>query len=103
MKPSLETVFRENLKFYRRKSRLSQEKLSTLLDKNINYINMIEGGKSIPPISVIEQIAEILRVEPHCFLQPRESTNQFDKLQFAQDASALIAAQSKEIILKLLK
>ena len=82
MKPSLETVFRDNLKFYRRRAKLSQEKLSSLLDKNINYINMIEGGKSIPPLSVIEQIAEILQVEPHCFLEPREEAVSFDRLRF---------------------
>lgn len=103
MKPSLETVFRDNLKFYRRRAKLSQEKLSSLLDKNINYINMIEGGKSIPPLSVIEQIAEILQVEPHCFLEPREEAVSFDRLRFAEEASALIAQQSREVLLELLR
>ena len=103
MKPSLETVFRDNLRFYRRRAKLSQERLSTLLDKNINYINMIEGGKSIPPLSVIEQISELLHVEPHCFLEMREPIETFNKLQVAEEASALIAAQSKEILLRLLK
>ena len=102
MKPSLETVFRDNLKFYRRRAKLSQEKLSSLLDKNINYINMIEGGKSIPPLSVIEQIAEILQVEPHCFLDPREGVQPFDRLQFVEAASTQIAQQSREILLNLL-
>lgn len=102
MKPSLETVFRDNLKFYRRRAKFSQEKLSSLLDKNINYINMIEGGKSIPPLSVIEQIAEILHVPPHCFLEPREESEAFDKLQFAETASTLIAERSREILLGLL-
>lgn len=102
MKPSLEAVFRDNLKFYRRRAKLSQERLSALLDKNINYINMIEGGKSVPPLSMIERIAEILQVEPHCFLEPREETGSFDRLQFAEEASALIAERSREILLELL-
>ena len=58
----LETVFRDNLRFYRQKSKLSQEKLSALLDKNINYINMIESGKSLPPITMIEEISKILNL-----------------------------------------
>lgn len=103
MKPSLETVFRDNLRFYRLRAKLSQERLSALLDKNINYINMIEGGKSIPPLSVIEQISQLLHVEPHCFLEVREPAEAFNKLQFAEEASALIAAQSKEILLQLLE
>lgn len=103
MKPSLETVFRDNLKFYRRRAKLSQEKLSSLLDKNINYINMIEGGKSIPPLSVIEQISELLQVEPHCFLEPREEAGSFDRLRFAEEASALIAQRSREVLLGLLR
>lgn len=103
MKASLETVFRDNLKFYRRRAKLSQERLSVLLDKNINYINMIESGKSIPPLSMIEQISEILQVAPHCFLESREISAPFDKLQFAENASILIAEKSREILLDLLK
>ncbi len=103
MKASLETVFRDNLKFYRRRAKLSQERLSVLLDKNINYINMIESGKSIPPLSMIEQISEILQVAPHCFLEPREILVPFDKLQFAENASILIAEKSREILLDLMK
>ena len=102
MKQSLETIFRDNLRLYRHRAKLSQEKLSSLLDKNINYINMIEGGKSIPPLSVIEQIAEILNVKPHCFLEPLEKGAAFDKAQFIEAASAQIAEQSKVILAGLL-
>lgn len=77
--------------------------MSALLDKNINYINMIEGGKSIPPLSVIEQIAEILHVQPHCFLESLESDEAFDKAQFIETASAQIAEQSKKILKALLE
>ena len=103
MKQSLEMVIRDNLRFYRIRSKLSQEKLSALLDKNINYINMIEGGKSIPPLSVIEQIADILHVEPHCLLIPSEAGKAFDAVKFAEEASARIAEKSREIMLVLLK
>ena len=60
-------------------------------------------SKSIPPLSVIEQIAEILQVEPHCFLEPREEAVSFDRLRFAEEASALIAQRSREVLLNLLR
>lgn len=103
MKQPLETIFRENLRFYRQRKKISQEKLSALLDKNINYINMIEGGKSVPPLSVIEQIAAILEVEPHCLLEPHEKRSAFDKALFAQKAAELISDSARTILSGLLE
>lgn len=103
MEKSLETTFRENLRFYRRRAELSQEKLSLLLDKNINYINLIEGGKSIPPLSVIEQIAKILEIEPHQLLIPQKDDSGFDKKNFIDQVVAQISENSREILKSLLK
>ena len=95
----------ETVRFYRQKAKLSQEKLSSLLDKNINYINMIEGGKSLPPITMIEQIAEILHVEPKCFLEPLEKNEEayFDKEAFIAQAKEQIAKSAEEILQNLLQ
>lgn len=38
--------------------------MSALVDKNINYINIIESGKSMPPISMIQKIANAIGVKP---------------------------------------
>ncbi len=105
METPLETVFRENLRFYRQKAKLSQEKLSILLDKNINYINMIESGKSLPPISMIEEIANSLNVEPKCFLESLESNKQnyFDKEVFIQKAGIEISKSTVEILRNLMR
>ena len=102
MKKPLETVFRDNLRFYRNRANMSQEKLSGLLDKNTNYINTIEGGKSLPPLSMVEQIADILGVEPYSLLVPHESAEAFDREKFARECSEQIAAQSHQILLRLL-
>lgn len=101
----LETVFRENLRFYRQKAKLSQEKLSALLDKNINYITIIESGKSLPPITMIEQIAEILRVEPKCFLEPLEKNekNFINKEELIETAKKEIANSTEEILRNLMR
>lgn len=101
----LETVFRDNLRFYRQKSNLSQEKLSALLDKNINYINMIESGKSLPPITMIGEIAKVLNIEPKCFLEPLEKNKEeyFNKEEFITTAKSEIAKFTEEILRKLVK
>ena len=84
-------------------SKLSQEKLSSLLDKNINYINMIESGKRVPPLSMIEQISSILETEPHYFLEPIEENSAFDKNSFIENASLQIAEKAKSILADLLE
>lgn len=99
---SLEEIFRTNLKFYRQRAKLSQEKLSAKLDKNINYINMIEGKRSIPPLSMIEQIASVLEIPSYYLLKPLNKEITFDKNKIIEDASNLIAEQTKEILKTLL-
>lgn len=103
MNHSLEEIFRTNLRFYRQRAKLSQEKLSTRLDKNINYINMIEGKKSIPPLSMIEQIASVLEIPSYYLLKPLDEEQIFDKDKIINDASRLISEQTEEILRKLLK
>ena len=103
MKRSLEDVFRENLKFYRQKAKISQEKLSDMLDKNINYITTIECGKSVPPLSVIDKIADILGVEAHYLLEPLQNEPAFTKYEFAEKVAARIQENSKAILLEMMK
>lgn len=64
-KLSLQEIFLNNLKYYRKQSGLSQEALSERLNKGINYINRIESHASFPTIQVIEEIAEILNVKAY--------------------------------------
>ena len=103
MNDSLEEIFRTNLRFYRQRAKLSQERLSAKLGKNINYINMIEGKKSIPPLSMIEQITSVLDIPSYYLLKPLNEEKTLDKSKVIEDASKLIAEQSKEILKNLLK
>lgn len=84
MNDSLEEIFRTNLRFYRQRAKLSQERLSAKLDKNINYINMIEGKKSIPPLSMIEQIASVLDIPSYYLLKPLNEEKTLDKRSLHQ-------------------
>ena len=60
---SLQEIFLNNLKFYRKNAGLSQEALSEKLNKGVNYINRIESRASFPTIQVIEEIADILEIK----------------------------------------
>ena len=104
MKKSLDTIFCENIKLYRNRAKLSQEKLSFLIDKNINYINLIESGKSLPPIPMIQKIAEALDIEPYKLFIPSEETViiEFDKEKFTKDAAKAISEQAQKILLSFL-
>lgn len=64
-KLSLQEIFLNNLKYYRKKRGLSQESLSEKLNKGVNYINRIESRASFPTIQVIEEIADILGIKPY--------------------------------------
>lgn len=102
MDNSLEEIFRTNLRFYRQRAKLSQEKLSAKLDKNINYIYMIEGKKSIPPLPMIEQIASVLEIPSYYLLKPLNEEHVLDRNKIIDDASKLIAEQTREILKNLL-
>ncbi|MBQ8012981.1 MAG: helix-turn-helix transcriptional regulator [Treponema sp.] len=60
----LRDAFIRNLKYYRKQKGLRQLDLALEIEKNTNYINSIENSKYFPSPETIEQIAEILGVEP---------------------------------------
>lgn len=64
---------------------------------------MIESGKRVPPLSMIEQISSILETEPHYFLEPIEENSAFDKNSFIENASLQIAEKAKSILADLLE
>ena len=60
----LKEVFINNLKFYRKEKRMTQNELTLAIDKSYNYINSVEQGKMMPSFDVIEQICEVLQIKP---------------------------------------
>lgn len=59
---SIRMVFVNNLKFYRKKAGLSQEKLSYAVGKSIAYINQIENKDTWPQPEMVDKIASVLGV-----------------------------------------
>lgn len=71
---TLQEVFINNLKYFRKQKKMTQNDLTLALDKGYNYINGIEQGKSFPQIDVIEQIAEILEISPAALFDENSCT-----------------------------
>jgi transcriptional regulator with XRE-family HTH domain len=57
--------FIENLRFWRKKRGLSQQKLSEMVNVSPNYLNAVENGKNFPSPEVIQQISDILELMPY--------------------------------------
>lgn len=65
----LRMIFKNNVKFYRKKLKLSQEKLAELSDLSTNYIGDIERTNRKVTIDTIEKVASGLGVDPSVLLK----------------------------------
>ena len=90
---SLQDIFLNNLKFYRKKNGLSQEALSEKLNKGVNYINRIESHASFPTIQVIEEIAAILHIKASKLFEEESSPQNIissDREKFVSDVTEIL-------------
>lgn len=62
MREPLRDIFIRNLKFYRKRQGLSQEKLSYAIEMSMNYVNQLENKNSFPPPEIIDKIAVALNI-----------------------------------------
>jgi transcriptional regulator with XRE-family HTH domain len=58
----MKAVFGENLKFYRKEKRLSQEELSAKLDISVKHLSAIERGLNFVSADLLEQLALSLEI-----------------------------------------
>ena len=65
---TLRQIFRGNIKFYRKKLKLSQEKLAELSNLSTNYIGDIERTNRKITIDTIEKITNGLGIDPALLL-----------------------------------
>lgn len=63
-------IFRKNIKFYRNKQGLTQEKLSELANITTDYLSEIERGKKTPGFKRMELIAKALNIEVYKLFMP---------------------------------
>ena len=69
---TLRQIFRDNVKFYRKELKLSQEKLAELSNLSTNYIGDIERTNRKITIDTIEKIAHGLKIDPALLLIDRK-------------------------------
>lgn len=73
---SLKDLLIFNIKYYRYKNNLSQEKLAELCGFSSRYMTDIERGKHCPTIDKIEIISKSLKLEPYeLFQNPKRDEN----------------------------
>lgn len=69
----LRNVLASNIRHYRTKLGISQEKLSELLNVHRNTIAMLESQQRGISIELLEKIALVLSCEAYELLKPRDS------------------------------
>ena len=62
----IQAVFAENMKKYRKRAKLTQEKLAEIIGTDYRYIGQIETGARCPSLDFAEKIASALNIAPYC-------------------------------------
>ncbi len=65
---TLRQIFKDNVKYYRKQLKLSQEKLAELSGLSTNYIGEIERNNRKVTIDTIEKIANGFNIDPSLLL-----------------------------------
>lgn len=72
---NLKKIFGKNVKYYRFKKELTQEKFAEKIDLNSSYVSEIENGKYGPTFEKIEIIAKVLEIKPYILFQENDNTH----------------------------
>lgn len=62
---NLKILIGKNIKYYRYKEKLTQEKLAEKIKSSVNYIGRLERGQHNPSVEKLEKIATALNIEPY--------------------------------------
>jgi transcriptional regulator with XRE-family HTH domain len=63
--------FATNLAHGRKRKKLTQEKVASLMNVSVSYVSMLERGQRTPPLETVELAAAALGVEPLALLRAR--------------------------------
>lgn len=69
---TLRQIFKDNVKYYRKQLRLSQEKLAELSGLSTNYIGEIERTNRKVTIDTIEKVVNGFNIDPSLLLTNRK-------------------------------
>ena len=94
---SLLEIISENVRFYRKKTGLSQLKMAYQIEIAPSYLAEIERGKQYPSLKIIEKLAAYFEIEPYRLLYPLE-TDQRDNSAETIQTLRLLKQELTEII-----
>jgi transcriptional regulator with XRE-family HTH domain len=78
----LGTIFSNNLREYRRKNGLTQEKLAEMVNVSTHHIGMLELTRNFPTFDLIERLAVALDIEIYeLFVELHSPHEELDKLR----------------------
>ena len=96
-------LFGERVKYYRKKSGLSQEKLSELCDLHPTYIGQIERGEKKASLDTIMRICNGLQVSPEYLFEKLNYKQENTPAQQAYDLFMQTPPEKQQALLELLE
>ncbi len=66
-------IVAKNLRYYRKKANLTQEKLGWKTELHPTYLGRVERGVDTISINNLEKIAKALKIPPYLLLMPENS------------------------------
>ena len=77
----LQEIFIKNLKYLRKKNKISQRKLAELMGSSPTSISLVECGLRFPTLINIEKIANALHVNSYALFDPNLQDEDKNKLK----------------------
>ncbi len=94
---SLLEVLSENVRFYRKKTGLSQLKMAYQIEIAPSYLAEIERGKQYPSLKILEKLANYFEIEPYKLLYPLNMDKKDSSIETIQ-ALRVLRQEIDEII-----
>ena len=76
----IKPIFTQNLKMYRKRAKMTQEKLAELCNTDFRYIGQIETGRRCPSLEFIGKIASALNIAPYLLFLDNNTGDGFEVL-----------------------
>ena len=96
-------VFRERLKYYRKKLKLTQAQLAEEINVSEHYIRLIENGYSVPSVELFQDICKKLDIPAYNFLQTEHEALRFTNPTLCDKLIAMDEQQLQSLLDTLFK
>lgn len=92
-------TFIQNMKYYRKKEKLTQEKLAETIGMSTSYIGDMEARERFPSAETIDKIAKALKIAPSTLFSEQGSPESL-KSTFKQEYAKTLQEELSTRILK---